>query len=55
MSSAVVEDMSNVPHLDLFLPDDRIEEGAVEILKNIRPSWDIHDVSFRVSLKLIYL
>uniref|UniRef100_A0A1B6CIE0 ethanolamine kinase n=2 Tax=Clastoptera arizonana TaxID=38151 RepID=A0A1B6CIE0_9HEMI len=48
MNSSVDEDMSNVPHIELNLVHERIEEGAIEILKNIRPDWNIKDVNFRV-------
>lgn len=41
-------DMCNTLHLNLTVHEDKIEEGAKQILNSIRPAWSLQDVTFKV-------
>lgn len=47
-SSNKVQVSSTVPHLPIEINENFVIEGAIEVLKVIRPSWDLDFVQFKV-------
>lgn len=40
---------SSMPHLNIHVDENNLTSGAVKILAEIRPSWKIENIEFKVS------
>lgn len=47
--------ITNVRFVDFEIKEDVIEQGALEIVKTIRPHWKIDDIKFKVGRLLGYV
>lgn len=42
--------MARVPHVDVYVEQDTLYDGAAEVIASIRPSWKLSEVKYKVSL-----
>lgn len=42
-------EMAKVPHVDVTVEQERLYEGAAEVIASIRPRWKLSDVKYKVS------
>lgn len=43
-----MDDTSPVARLSIEIQEERIEQGAIEVLSQIRPKWTASDIQFKV-------
>lgn len=43
-----MDDTSPVARLSIEIQEERIEQGAIEVLSQIRPIWTASDIQFKV-------
>lgn len=53
-SSSQIAVTNTVPFVPIEIDENAVIEGAKEILKVIRPTWDINFVQFKVNIKTIF-
>lgn len=51
-SSSQIAIINSVPFVPIEIDENAVIEGAKEILKVIRPTWDLNFVQFKVNIKL---